>query len=138
MIMLDIDNFKNYNDALGHRAGDEALEMVGAILKSTVRKDDIVNRYGGEEFAIILPGMGKDSIHILAERIRENVDQASFYKQEVQPGNSLTISLGGATFPVDADNFDDLVKKADKALYNSKTQGRNRFTLYSATCKKMQ
>ncbi len=138
MIMLDIDNFKNYNDALGHRAGDEALEMVGAILKSTVREDDIVNRYGGEEFAIILPGMGKDSIHILAERIRENVDQASFYKQEVQPGNSLTISLGGATFPVDADNFDDLVKKADKALYNSKTQGRNRFTLYSATCKKMQ
>jgi len=131
LIMIDIDHFKNYNDTLGHRAGDEALEKVGTILKSSVREDDIVNRYGGEEFAIILPGMEKESIHILAERIRENVEQTAFFKEEVQPGRRLTISLGGATYPLDAENFNELVKKADKALYRSKTQGRNKFTLFS-------
>jgi diguanylate cyclase (GGDEF)-like protein len=130
LLMLDIDEFKNYNDELGHQAGDEALRTVGWILKNVVRDGDIVNRYGGEEFAIILPGMEKDLISILAERIRMKIDEHPFYKQKVQPGGSLTISLGGATFPSDADDFEMLVLKADKALYHSKKSGKNRCTIF--------
>lgn len=130
LIMLDIDEFKNYNDELGHQAGDEALRTVGWILKNTVRDGDIVNRYGGEEFAIILPGMEKELISILAERIRIKIEEYPFYKEHVQPGGSLTVSLGGATFPTDADDFDSLVHRADEALYHSKRAGRNRCTIY--------
>jgi len=130
LLMLDIDHFKNYNDTLGHQAGDEALRQLGAILKQVSRDEDIVNRYGGEEFTVILPGQPKDSIHILAERIRIKVEEEEFYSQEVQPQKRLTISLGGACLPSDADNFDDLVRCADEAMYKSKQNGRNRFTLY--------
>ena len=133
IIMLDIDYFKNYNDTLGHQAGDEALRTLGLILKNTVREEDIVNRYGGEEFCIILPGLGKEVISILGERIREKVAEFPFLKQNVQPEGKLTVSLGGSTFPEDADDFEGLVYKADQALYKSKNSGRNRLTIYNYT-----
>jgi diguanylate cyclase (GGDEF)-like protein len=132
MLMLDIDYFKNYNDSLGHQAGDEALRLIGSVLKFTARDDDIVTRYGGEEFCVILPGVEKDVILNLAERVRENIESFEFYKEEVQPGGKLTVSIGGATYPTDADNFEDLVSRADSAMYQSKENGRNRFTLYSS------
>ena len=131
LLMLDIDDFKNYNDELGHQAGDEALRTVGWILKNTVRDGDIVSRYGGEEFAIIMPGMEKDLVEILAERIRSKIEEFPFYKQHVQPKGNLTISLGGSTFPNDASNFETLINKADQALYYSKKTGRNRFSNYN-------
>ncbi len=131
LLMLDIDHFKNYNDTLGHQAGDEALRSVGWILKNAVREEDIVNRYGGEEFCVILPGIPRDVIPILGERIRSKIEEYPFYKENVQPGGRLTVSLGGASFPENADNFEDLVYKADQALYKSKSAGRNRLTLYT-------
>jgi len=131
LLMLDIDHFKNYNDTLGHQAGDEALRSVGWILKNAVREEDIVNRYGGEEFCVILPGIPRDVIPILGERIRAKIEEYPFYKENVQPGGKLTVSLGGASFPENADNFEDLVYKADQALYKSKSGGRNRLTLYT-------
>ena len=138
LLMLDIDNFKNYNDTLGHQAGDEALRVIGWILKNAVRDEDIVNRYGGEEFSIILPGLDKKVISILAERIRQKVEEHPFYKEHIQPEKKLTISLGGAAFPEDADSFEELVKKADEALYYSKKSGRNCFTLYSESLTKIE
>ncbi|HEM49531.1 MAG TPA: sensor domain-containing diguanylate cyclase [Caldithrix sp.] len=131
LLMLDIDDFKNYNDELGHQAGDEALRTVGWILKNTVRDGDIVSRYGGEEFAIIMPGLEKDLVEILAERIRSKIEEFPFYKQHVQPKGNLTISLGGSTFPNDASNFETLINKADQALYYSKKSGRNCFSNFN-------
>jgi len=130
LIMIDIDYFKNYNDTLGHQAGDDALRTLSMVLKNTVREDDIVSRYGGEEFCIIMPGMAKPVMYIMAERIRENVEKNVFYKEHVQPEGKLTISIGGASYPGDARDFDGLVHCADKALYASKKNGRNRFSLY--------
>jgi diguanylate cyclase (GGDEF)-like protein len=133
LMMIDIDHFKNYNDTMGHQAGDEVLRMIGKILKNTIRDEDIVARYGGEEFCIILPGIEKKGIPILGERVRKKVESEKFFKQEVQPGGQLTISVGTATFPDDAKNFSDIIEKADKALYQAKNAGRNQLKIYEVT-----
>jgi diguanylate cyclase (GGDEF)-like protein len=124
LLILDIDHFKNYNDTLGHQAGDEALRTLGRLLKKTVRDEDVVARYGGEEFCIILPGISKDGMKPLGERIRKIVQAHSFYKERVQPNGKLTISLGGATFPDDSKTLDALIQGADEALYRAKNMGR--------------
>ncbi len=126
LLILDVDNFKNYNDTLGHPAGDEVLRKVSFILKQSVRDNDIVARYGGEEFAIILPGADKDGASALAERIRVKVQDTEFYRQEIQPEGKLTISIGIATFPDDAINEVELIENADKALYHAKETGKNK------------
>ena len=83
LLILDIDHFKNYNDTLGHQAGDEALRVLGKVIKSTVRDEDVVSRYGGEEFCIILPGSSKESMKKLGERVRQQVEVHKFYKEKV-------------------------------------------------------
>jgi diguanylate cyclase (GGDEF)-like protein len=130
LMILDIDYFKNYNDTLGHQAGDEVLRMMGKFLKDTIRDEDIVARYGGEEFCIILPGIEKKGIPILGERVRKKIELEKFFKEEVQPGGKLTISIGTATFPDDAGNYSNLVEKADKALYQAKNAGRNQLKIF--------
>ncbi len=130
VLMIDIDHFKNYNDQLGHQAGDEALRIVAQLLQNTLREEDVVARYGGEEFCVILPNTAKDQIAYLAERVRLSILNHSFYREEIQPERTLTISMGGASFPDDGDDFKGLIKRADTALYQSKQNGRNMFTLY--------
>lgn len=130
LMILDIDHFKNYNDTLGHQAGDEVLRTIGKILKQTIRDEDIVARYGGEEFCIILPGIEKKGIPILGERVRNKVESEKFFKEEVQPAGKVTISIGTATFPDDAIKFNDIIEKADKALYRAKNSGRNQVIVY--------
>ena len=131
LVILDIDHFKNYNDTLGHQAGDEALREVGKVLRKTVRDEDIVSRYGGEEFCIIFPGIAKEGIQSLCERIRIKIEKHKFYKEKVQPTGQLTVSLGGATYPKDANDMHTLIQKADEALYRAKHLGRNQMQIFS-------
>lgn len=126
LIILDIDHFKNYNDAHGHPQGDELLRGVAEFLRKGIRESDFACRYGGEEFAIILPETGKDAALALAERIRKSIAEHPFPFRETQPMGTISVSAGVAAFPVDSKNIDDLIKKADKALYRAKDEGRNR------------
>jgi diguanylate cyclase (GGDEF)-like protein len=131
LIILDVDHFKNYNDTLGHQAGDEVLKQLAQILKDTVRENDIVARYGGEEFAVILPSVGREGVVILAERLRSHVADAIFINEEVQPLGRITVSVGTASLPIDAATATDLIYKADTALYAAKHSGRNCVKQYS-------
>jgi len=117
LLMLDIDNFKNYNDTQGHPAGDELLKGVAKVLKSSVRAVDMVCRYGGEEFIIILPQTDKTGATIIAERIRVQV--GLFFP--------TTISIGISSFPDDGKEIEQLVEKADNALYKAKQSGKNKW-----------
>jgi diguanylate cyclase (GGDEF)-like protein len=122
LIMLDIDHFKQINDQYGHQRGDWALLRLSRIIQSEIRDVDIGSRYGGEEFAIILPQTGADETVSLAERVRQHVEEE--YAHDLK----MTISLGVATCPEDAQTVQDLVRQADKALSQSKTKGKNQVT----------
>ena len=129
LLILDVDHFKNYNDTLGHPAGDDVLRKLSSILRKSLRDNDIVARYGGEEFVIILPGTDSSGAHSLAERIRRKVETTPFYKEEIQPNGKLTVSIGCASFPQDAVTVEDLVIAADRALYQAKFTGRNQVVM---------
>ncbi len=125
--MVDIDHFKNYNDTHGHGAGDEALRQVASVIAANVRETDIVYRYGGEEFSILLPGTNTEEAEAVAERVRTAVQQTSFPGEQHQPGGSLTVSVGVATLAGSAP--DALKARADAALYDAKSAGRNRVVI---------
>ncbi|NOX88060.1 MAG: diguanylate cyclase [Calditrichaeota bacterium] len=131
LLILDVDNFKNYNDTLGHPAGDEVLRKIAQILKQTARENDIVARYGGEEFAIILPGTDRNGAKVVAERIRETIEKTYFIHEEIQPQGKVTISIGVASMPKNAKSAEELTLKADAALYYAKRHGRNQVKMYS-------
>jgi diguanylate cyclase (GGDEF)-like protein/PAS domain S-box-containing protein len=125
IIMLDIDYFKHVNDNFGHHAGDVVLQQTAEVIKKALRQSDMFGRYGGEEFLIICPETNKEEVMVVAEKVRNAVANFKFKIVEHK-----TISLGVAEFS-DEDTLDELVKKADTALYTSKTNGRNRVTLYT-------
>ena len=125
LLMLDLDNFKIYNDTNGHIAGDVLLVEVSKLIRKTVRKVDTVARYGGEEFAVILPSTSKKGAMIIARRIVQRIADNHFPNQIVMPGGRVTISCGVATFPEDAKDKAVLVDMADKMLYKAKRNGKN-------------
>ncbi len=127
LIMLDIDFFKNYNDTWGHLRGDEVLRRIAELITGTMRETDVVARYGGEEFAAILPLCHQSTAHEVAERLRTRVEQANLGGGEAP----LTISLGICTAPQHASSHEELVRRADDAMYVSKKEGRNRCTIWS-------
>ncbi len=132
LVMFDIDNFKNYNDTLGHQMGDQLLRDVAKILKATCDGKGSVARYGGEEFAVILPGMRKDAAYQIAEVLRQAIEGFQFKGQDVQPNKNLTISAGLATYPQDALDKEKLIYLADMALYEAKRTGKNKVCAYTS------
>jgi diguanylate cyclase (GGDEF)-like protein len=123
--MLDVDDFKWFNDTYGHPLGDRLLRSLATVLAASVRMVDSVGRCGGEEFLIILPETTKDDACRLAERIRVAVDSQASVEVAGQAVNR-TVSVGVAAYPEDALNGADLVGRADEALYCAKRAGKNR------------
>ncbi|MFO7983651.1 MAG: diguanylate cyclase [Desulfuromonadales bacterium] len=130
VMMIDIDHFKKYNDLCGHLAGDQALEKLAAILKGSSRVMDVVTRFGGEEFCIVLPGASRAETGVVAARIQETIEQETFVAEELLPLGRLTASIGIAFFPRDGKTPDGLLSAADGALYKAKAAGRNAISVY--------
>jgi diguanylate cyclase (GGDEF)-like protein len=125
VVLVDIDDFKFYNDAHGHLGGDEVLRQLADLLLRTTRRADVVARIGGEEFVIVLPESDASGAAAVAEKIRETVAAAPFPGRESQPGGRLTVTLGFACFPGDGEDAVVLLELADRALYLGKHDGGN-------------
>ncbi len=126
LMLIDIDNFKKLNDAYGHQNGDIVLLELATLLKESSREVDYTCRYGGEEFSIILTQTNKEQAFIIAERIREMIAQHVFSKFPIFENLRVTVSIGLASFPEDAETKEKLIAKTDKAMYIAKFGGKNR------------
>ena len=132
VIMFDIDHFKSFNDTYGHACGDYVLTTVAKIIKSSIRAQDMASRYGGEEFTVMLPNTLKEDALQVAERIRTNIEGTNFEYE----GTKVHVTISGGVSVFDplknrVTNAKEFVEQADKALYVSKTSGRNRITFAS-------
>jgi len=130
LIILDIDNFKAYNDLYGHLAGDDLLKELAQLMSKVTRRTDTLARYGGEEFVVILPETETEGARLLAERLQVKVREHRFSIQDGQAIGQITISLGVATYPHHADSAKTLVGAADRALLRAKRAGKNRLSVY--------
>lgn len=135
LIILDIDYFKAFNDTYGHLKGDDCLKTVASSLKQTLKRSgDLPARYGGEEFAVILPNTNDVGAAIIAEELRASIERAGIPHISSLCADHVTVSLGAVTrFPGQADTPDDLILAADRALYRSKHEGRNRVSVEQLT-----
>ena len=125
LLILDLDNFKALNDNCGHQNGDIILKEVSNLLKDSSREIDYVCRYGGEEFSIILTQTNKETGYSVAERIRQKIEQYIFPSFSLYQDQKVTVSIGLATYPDDAENNNDLISQADRAMYKAKFSGKN-------------
>lgn len=124
LLLFDIDHFKKVNDTFGHLAGDHVLQVLAGLISTRARREEVFARYGGEEFVVLLPETTKDGAMELAERLRERVDKYNFlFDGEEIP---VTISVGVAAMDEEAITTTEFIKRADKAMYKAKTDGRNR------------
>ena len=130
LLLLDMDDFKKYNDTHGHQAGDGLLRSVGAFLHDHLRRTDFACRYGGEEFAVIMPDAGKERAALVAEKLRSAIQDHVFPGEKTQPLGDVTITIGISSYPADSTELADLIKKADDALYEAKNRGKNRVYVY--------
>jgi diguanylate cyclase (GGDEF)-like protein len=125
LALIDVDHFKQFNDAFGHQAGDEVLKRVARILRENVRQADFVARYGGEEFAIVFPSTDIESAMQVAERLRQAIEQAEWEHRPV------TASFGVASLQPGMEAPRELIEAADSALYQAKAAGRNRVCMFN-------
>ncbi|MEP6900264.1 MAG: diguanylate cyclase [Actinomycetota bacterium] len=123
-MMIDVDNFKSFNDDFGHTEGDKALTIVGRCLRETLRSADVPARYGGEEFSILLPQTTSTEAATIAERLRENVESTEF------PNRQITVSIGIASCCLELNSAHELIVAADNALYEAKRRGKNTVQIY--------
>ena len=127
LLMIDVDNFKQINDTLGHLFGDKILNKLGDLIKSNIRETDLAARYGGEEFSIVMSNTSFDEAEEIAERIRKSVETYRFNENE----SVTTVSIGIALHPFDAKSVQELLDRADSALYRAKRNGKNRICGHS-------
>jgi diguanylate cyclase (GGDEF)-like protein len=132
-LMIDIDDFKNYNDVNGHPAGDQALKITAHGLKSELRLEDVACRYGGEEFCILLPQTPINEAAAIAERIRRKIADTLYPYGKNQPSGKVTISIGISTLSRHVDTSAAVIEAADRALYSAKGKGKNRIEFYQET-----
>ncbi len=129
-LFLDIDHFKKINDDFGHIVGDRVLQAVAKLLKAKTRGEDIIARFGGEEFVVVLPGTPIDKAHIVAESIRQNIERITLLNEKAKKTiGSITVSIGIDSHKAGQD-WHETIQHADKAMYQSKQSGRNRITTY--------
>lgn len=128
LVLLDLDHFKQYNDRCGHLAGDEALRLCAELITASLRDGDMAVRYGGEEFALLLPQMDRHTAVAVAERIRTSIENYPFPHQDRLDNGNLTISGGVAVFPANGETADAIIKAADADLYRAKER---RNTIYT-------
>lgn len=128
--MIDIDDFKLFNDSEGHLAGDEILKSIANISKDCLRISDVIARFGGEEFAVIMPQTEKEEAILVSERIRKSIKEQIPSTWSVFPKKAITVSIGVATFPYDGKERKELIRNADKALYMAKMEGKDRTVLW--------
>jgi diguanylate cyclase (GGDEF)-like protein len=126
LLFMDVDFFKKFNDTNGHPMGDTLLKGLARIIQGRMRGYDIVSRYGGEEFVVIMPGTVKGDALAVAESLRHEVEIFPFDGEENMPDKRVTISIGVASFPEDGEDGAGLLLSADQALYRAKHEGRNR------------
>ncbi len=131
LIIFDVDHFKNYNDSNGHIAGSAALKKVGQLTQKVFRSSDMLAKYGGDEFVIILSNSDKIGAFLGAERLRETVEHTAFEGGESQPLGKVTLSLGIASYPEHGATTKEILDRADKAMYIAKESGRNKTVIYS-------
>lgn len=129
LLLMDIDHFKNFNDTYGHPVGDLVLKEIAACIRKSIRTNDIPARYGGEEFTVILPGTNEQGANRIAERIRSTIEGHIIISLDRQL--RVTVSIGVASYPNMAKSQQLLIDNADKALYFSKENGRNRVSMYT-------
>jgi diguanylate cyclase (GGDEF)-like protein len=130
LVIFDIDDFKIYNDTYGHQAGDQVLKQLGELLNHTVRSIDVVSRYGGDEFCVIMPESDQDECFKFMDRLRKSIMNHSFKDENVGHEHNITVSLGGAIYPHDARTVDRIIYCADMALLRAKNLGRNKSIMY--------
>ena len=129
-LMIDIDDFKAYNDKNGHQAGDLAIQITGHCLKAALRSADIPSRYGGEEFCILLPQTGIVEAGAIADRIRQRVNSTHYPHGKAQPLGRVTVSVGVSTFSQMINTSENIIAAADRALYQAKSLGKDRVEFY--------
>jgi diguanylate cyclase (GGDEF)-like protein len=138
LLMLDIDNFKKFNDTFGHPRGDQVLKKIGEVLREVIREGDIAARYGGEEFVVILPETAKAEAVRVAERVRRRIEREKFEGNKEFPLVTQSVSVGVATYPDDALSKGDLIEQADRALYRAKWGGRNKVAVAESISKEAE
>jgi diguanylate cyclase (GGDEF)-like protein len=131
LILFDVDHFKNYNDKNGHLKGSETLRRIAGLMRKVFRSSDVLAKYGGDEFVVILPHSDKVGAFLAADRLREVIEAEPFEGAALQPLGKVTLSLGITSYPEHGQKVEDLLDRADKALYFAKNTGRNKTVIYN-------
>jgi diguanylate cyclase (GGDEF)-like protein len=131
-LMVDIDHFKQFNDLYGHAVGDQVIQVVSRLLSTSLRETDVLGRYGGEEFCVVMPGTNVQQALSLAERMRRDIEVNARGCVEGVDVMTITASFGVASLSVAAQSIEGLIDQADQALYSAKQAGRNRVKLWAA------